>query len=81
MDRVEALGRRIDHDDSGIIDQEEILDALRALGYDEESMLYMALTLTPNPNPNPSTTMNASSNPNPTMRNRRSTWRRGNAAG
>jgi len=35
-DRVEALGNMIDADGSGYLDEEEIIDALVALGYDQD---------------------------------------------
>jgi len=41
-DRVEALGSRIDADHSGYLDKKEILDALLALGYEQETATDLA---------------------------------------
>lgn len=41
-DRVEALGNRIDADHSGYLDEKEILDALLALGYEQETAADLA---------------------------------------
>jgi len=41
-DRVEALGKKIDDDSSGFLDNQEILDALIALGYDQEDAQQLA---------------------------------------